>query len=209
MHKAKMKFFCPKCKQVTDVNILSVRAKEVYCYHCNEIFSADNLLKSLFRLSKELHKLFKKHANISCFTRVEFERDYKLSINTLDFFFSQVKDCQDKDEYHSGFFPRFDIVAYQFKCKYSSVRMLLHDDSISYPQDYLIPASFSFSYKFSEIIEKPFLSVSQRDVRTKRNNEFAKLHLFDYADLVHYTKLYNAYLRAFSKKHQCFACFQQ
>jgi len=104
--------------------------------------------------------------------------------------------------------PRFEILAYQFKYIDTSARMLLHDDSIAHPKDYFIPANYQFSYKFSEVMDEPYLNASHKDIPSERDRKFLGLHLLDYADLIHYTRLYNAYLRAFSHTHCTFACLE-
>ncbi|MBE3021601.1 hypothetical protein [Campylobacter sp. 7477a] len=206
MHEAKINFACPKCKQATAAYISTVKLNTFECSHCHERLYADALPRLAHKLSKELCKLFKRHANAYFYTRIEFERDYECVDDTNIFFSNALKAFQDKDALFTP--PRFEILAYQFKCKNTAVRMLLHDDSIAHPDDYLIPTCHRFSYKFSEVTDEPYLPVSSKDTSKERDDEFLGLYLFDYADLIHYTRLYNAYLRAFSQTHRTFACLE-
>ncbi|MFW5613639.1 hypothetical protein [Campylobacter hyointestinalis] len=73
MHEAKMILFCPKCRQSTYNSIKSLRVNTLSCCHCGEKYYADALPKLAFKLSKEWHRLFKKHANAYFYSRIEFE----------------------------------------------------------------------------------------------------------------------------------------
>ena len=206
MHEAKMNFACPKCKQATAISITTLKLDTVECYHCGEKLYAGALPKLAYKLSKEFHRLFKKHANAYFYTRIEFERDFQEIDDGGRFFFDELKSFQDNDMLIAP--PRFEILAYQFKCIDTSVRMLLHDDSIAHPKDYFIPANYQFSYKFSEVMDEPYLNASHKGIPSEQDRKFLGLHLLDYADLIHYTRLYNAYLRAFSHTHCTFACLE-
>lgn len=167
---------------------------------------AGALPKLAYNLSKEFHRLFKKHANAYFYTRIEFERDYEEIDDGGVFFLNELEAFKEKDILVT--LPRFEILAYQFKCKDTGARMLLHDDSMAHPNDYFIPADYQFSYKFSEVMDEPYLQASYKDIPSEKDSEFVGLHLLDYADLIHYTRLYNAYLRAFSHTYSTFACLE-
>ncbi len=204
MDNAKVVFVCPKCKKITEVLINSVKQDEFICANCKEVYYASKLPRLALKIINELGKLFKKHAKYNSYTQIEFERDFMIKDDTQDFFIQALKEFKEQDEY-SRPLPRFQILAYQFKCINTSTRMLLHDDSILYPYNYAIPASYSFSYTYNEVLDKPYLKASYKSLPTCKDDEFLGLYLFDYANLIYYTKLYNAYLRAFSQTHKTFA----
>ena len=185
MHEAKMNFACPKCKQATAISITTLKLDTFECYHCKERLYAGALPKLAYKLSKEAQRLFKKHANVYFYTRIEFERDFQEIDDGGQFFFDELKSFKDKDIF--VYPPRFEILAYQFKCIDTSARMLLHDDSIAHPKDYSIPACYQFSYKFSEVMDEPYLKASHKDIPSEKDREFLGLYLLDYADLIHYT----------------------